>query len=103
LEIVPLTPTNLPLVNVQHGATLSLTYSSGKVRFNPFITVQETVAKDYTHYSTMPDAPPAFVQIDPTQYNIYSGLGSRQVFKGAPSVFGGFTAGYEMSEKLRLH
>ena len=103
LEIIPLRATNIPMVNTQHGITVSLAYAAGRLRFKPFITLQETVVKNYTPYAATPDASYGFVQQDPLLYNIYSGIGQRQVYRASPKIFGGFSATYEISEKLHAN
>ncbi len=100
---IPLSPTNLPMKGVQHGLTVSLTWNSKLFQIKPFVTVQKSVVKDYAPYANTPDASPGFLQADPLQYNIYSGIGTETKLKSAPSVFGGMTVNYSVTPKLNFN
>lgn len=103
LIIVPLTPTNLPMTAIQHGATLSITWTNKKLQFRPFITVQKSTVKDYAPYGNTPDAQPGILQNDPAHYNIYSGIGTKLALKSSPDVFGGGVINYVVTPKLNLN
>jgi iron complex outermembrane receptor protein len=103
LEIIPLRPTNIPLTTFQHGLTISLTWTNGAIQVKPFITVQQTRAKNYAPFANTPDASSLIVQSNPVENNIYSGMGQNIVMKNAPAVFGGFAANYAVSSKFNVN
>jgi iron complex outermembrane recepter protein len=97
--VMPIRSTTLPMVLQQHGITVSLTWHRGKLEAKPFITLQHTDAKNYAPFITMPDAgtPGA------AQYNIYSGIGSKETLKSTPSVFGGASFNYAPAPKFNIN
>jgi iron complex outermembrane recepter protein len=101
--IVPLTPFNLPMSSLQNGLTLSLNWNTKKVQLKPFVTIQKSIVKDYASYGNTPDAQPGILQMNPAQNNIYSGLGTQQTLRSAPSVFGGLVANYLVGSKLNVN
>jgi iron complex outermembrane receptor protein len=103
VEVIPLRPTNLPLKAFQQGVTVSLTWATGSVRVKPFITVQQTTVKNYAPYANTPDASSIILQTDPSQYNIFSGMGQSEKLKSAPAVFGGLSANYAASSKFNIN
>jgi iron complex outermembrane receptor protein len=103
LIIVPLTPTNLPMTGIQHGATLSITLTNKKLQFRPFVTIQKSTVRDYAPYGNTPDAQPGILQVDPAHYNIYSGMGTKLALKSAPDIFGGGVINYAVTPKLNVN
>ncbi len=103
LEILPITPINLPLTLRQQGVTISLFYNSKKLQAKPFVTIQQSRIKNYAPFLNTPDAPPGPVQPNPIQNNIYSGMGTSLVSKSTPSVFGGAMVNYTATPKLNIN
>jgi iron complex outermembrane receptor protein len=103
LEIIPLRPTNIPLTAMQHGLTVSLTYSKGPLQVKPFITVQQTSNRNYAPFANTPGASPLILQTNPAQYNIFSGMGQSAKLESAPAVFGGFSANYAVTSKFNIN
>lgn len=95
----PLVMTNLPLVLQQEGITVSLTWAFKDWQFKPFITVQNTVAKNYYPSTYMPDAELPNARTA----NIYSGIGTTSNLKSTPTVFGGGSFNYLVTQKLNLN
>ena len=104
LQILPIIPTNLPLILQQQGITVSLAYTRRKLQVKPFITLQQSRAKNYTPFLNTPDAPPGPIQSNPAQNNIYSGMGTETVaLKSTPAVFGGATFNYMPAAKFNIN
>jgi len=100
---IPIMPTNLPAVGNQTGITAALTYTFKKWQIKPYVTLQQSNLQHFAPYTTMPDAPPTFVQMNPQQNNIYSGMGSETDMKNTPAVFGGMTVNYAVDPKLNVN
>jgi len=94
LEVRPVIAMNLPLKLHQQGITVSLSYTSKKILIKPFVTIQQTKMKNYAPYINTPEVAP---------YNIYSGMGTKTIFKGTPAVFGGATINYKPEEKFNFN
>jgi iron complex outermembrane recepter protein len=103
LTVLPIIPTNLPLILRQRGITISVTYSRGKLQVKPFATLQQSRAKNYTPFLNTPDAPPGPIQSNPSQNNIYSGMGTEIMLKSTPAVFGGVSANYSLTPKINFN
>jgi iron complex outermembrane receptor protein len=103
IDIIPLRPVNLPLTVGQFGVTASLTFTTVKWQVKPFVTWQQSKAKNYAPFNNTPDAEPGYIQANPSQNNIYSGMGSVMMLTGAPSVFGGVTGNYRITSKLNAN
>jgi iron complex outermembrane receptor protein len=103
IDIVPIRPTNLPLTVGQFGVTASLTFTAVKWQVKPFVTWQQSKARNYAPFNNAPDAEPGSLAPNPVQNNIYSGMGSEMVLTDAPSVFGGVTANYRVTSKLNAN
>jgi iron complex outermembrane receptor protein len=86
VTIVPLIPTNLPLILKQLGVTVSLNYTSKRIQVKPFITLQQTKMKNYAPYGVTPDTG--------EQLHIYSNMGGEEIIKSTPAVFGGASVNY---------
>jgi iron complex outermembrane receptor protein len=91
--------TNLPLILFQEGATVSLSYTAGNIQVKPFITIQQTTAKNYAPYMVTPDALSPGAQ----QYNIYSAMGRRMLIKSTPTLYGGGTVNYAFHPKWNIN
>jgi iron complex outermembrane recepter protein len=96
INVQPVTGMNLPMELWQPGATVSLTWSSKKFQLKPFITFQHTMMKNYSPYLNTEDAGSG-------PYNIYSGMGQKEIFTGSPKVYGGASANYRPCEKLNIN
>jgi iron complex outermembrane receptor protein len=99
IDVWPIRATNLPVVLHQRGITVSLSWSGKKLQAKPFITWQETRAKNYAPYINSADAPTPFA----TQANIYSGMGTTTRIKSTPALFGGASVNYALLPKLNLN
>ncbi len=99
VHVTPAISTNLPLQLVQHGITVSLSYSLMKLQIKPFITVQQTRIKNYSHFINTPDAQTPGAE----QNNIYSAMGSIATLKSTPAVFGGASVNYVFSPKINVN
>ncbi|MEP7376756.1 MAG: TonB-dependent receptor plug domain-containing protein [Chitinophagaceae bacterium] len=100
--VTPLVTTNLPVRLRQQGITISLAYQSAKVQAKPFITFQQSRVKNYVPYANTPDA--TWPQLDdPTQNNIYSGMGTEADLKSTPAVFGGASLNYLPVAKFNIN
>jgi iron complex outermembrane recepter protein len=99
ITVIPIRSTNLPLELQQQGITVSLTYRSKKWQVKPFVTVQQTRAKNYAPFINMPDAGTPGAQ----QNNIYSRIGSSTILKSTPAVFGGASVNYIASPKFNIN
>lgn len=95
----PIIATNLPVKLVQQGVTISLSYSTKKLQFKPFITIQHSRTRDYAPYHNTPDAEVP----DAAQNNIYSGVGNEETNKSTPTVFGGGYLNYSLSKKIDVN
>ncbi|MDB5280209.1 MAG: TonB-dependent receptor plug [Ferruginibacter sp.] len=103
LMILPLVPTNLPLTLRQQGITVSIIYNRKKLQVKPFVTVQQSRAKNYSPFLNMADAPPGPIQLNPAQNNIYSGMGNTVTLKSTPVVFGGVVVNYVLTQKFNFN
>ncbi len=103
LQIIPLTPLNLPLTLRQDGITLSLHYNWRKLTVSPFITIQQSRLKNYSAFSNTPDAPPSLIQPNPTENNIYSGMGYSSILRSTPVAFGGADMNYLITPKINFN
>jgi iron complex outermembrane recepter protein len=100
--VTPLIPTNLPVELHQQGITVSLAYQSKKVQVKPFVTFQRSRVKNYSVYLNTPDA--TWPQLyNPSQNNIYSGMGTEESLKSTPTVFGGATINYIPAPKFNVN
>lgn len=99
ITVIPIKSTNLPLSLHQEGITLSVTYAAKQWKVKPFITIQQTRARDYAPYVNTADAP----YPDALQHNINSGVGSSTILKSTPAVFGGGTINYTPSSKFNIN
>ncbi len=103
LQVLPIIPTNLPLILKQNGITVSLIYSSKKLQVKPFVTWQKSRLTNYALFFNMPDAAPSSIQDNPVENNIYSGNGVSQALKSTPVVFGGADVDYLIIPKLKVN
>ena len=103
LLVLPIIPTNLPVTLRQQGITVSFTYSRGKVEIKPFATFQRSRIRNYAPYANTATAPAWPQQPNPSQNNIYSGIGTTQASKSTPAVFGGGTINYLPFAKLNCN
>jgi iron complex outermembrane recepter protein len=94
--VQPVKGMNLPLELWQPGATVSLSWSSKKFQAKSFVTFQHTMMKNYSPYLNTEDAGSG-------PFNIYSGMGQKEVFKGSPKVYGGASANYMPMDKLNIN
>ncbi len=102
--LLPLIPTNLPVMLQQQGITVSLTYSSKKLQVKPFITFQHSKIKNYAPFLNTPDATiTALGPINAAQNNIYSGMGTSSTAKATPAVFGGASVNYVPASNINLN
>jgi len=99
IDVWPIRATNLPAVLHQRGITVSLTWSGKKLQAKPFITWQDTRAKNYAPYINSADAPAPFA----TQANIYSGMGTTTRIRSTPTLFGGGSVNYALLPKLNIN
>lgn len=99
IEVWPIRSTNLPAILNQKGVTVSITWSRKKLQAKPFVTIQNTKAKNYAPYANMPDAGSPYA----AQANIYSGIGTTTPIKSTPAVFGGASVNYAVSAKLNFN
>jgi iron complex outermembrane receptor protein len=98
VSMEPIVSTNLPLTSIQHGVTVSLIYTSGRMQFKPFVTVQGTRLEDYAPYNNTPDAPYAV-----PGKNIYGGMGTTTKLKSTPAVYGGASLNYSAFTKWNVN
>jgi len=103
IDVIPIRPVNLPLTVGQFGITASLTFTTIKWQLKPFVTWQQSKARNYAPFNNTPDAEPGVVQANPAQNNIYSNMGSVMELTGAPAVFGGVTGNYRITPKLNAN
>lgn len=96
IMVQPVSAMNLPLELWQPGATVSLTWSSRKFQLKPFVTVQHTMMKNYSPYLNTEDAGSG-------PYNIYSGVGQKEIFTGSPKIYGGASANYMPCDNLNIN
>jgi iron complex outermembrane recepter protein len=92
---VPIVSTNLPLIAMQRGLTLSVNYIAKKFQVKPFVTVQHTHLKNYAPYHNTADA-----GMGPN--HIYSGMGTVTHTRSTPAVFGGASVDYSFNERLMI-
>jgi iron complex outermembrane receptor protein len=102
VKVRPIISTNIPLILLQQGITVSLTYTSRKFQAKPFITIQHTKMKDYAQYNNTPDSGPLVQNSDPVNKNIYSGMGTRSTLQSTPDFFGGASVNYTLSSKINV-
>jgi iron complex outermembrane receptor protein len=95
LTIVPLIPTNLPLILKQLGVTVSVNYTSKQIQVKPFITIQRTKMKNYAPYGSTPDTGEPL--------HIYSNMGGEEIIKSTPAVFGGASVNYVPDSKWNFN
>jgi iron complex outermembrane recepter protein len=104
LEIVPITPANLPLEQVQNGITFSINYISARLQVKPFITLQQTTIRNYAPFHNTSGA--SFLvtsTTNPEENNIYSGIGQEAPLKSTPTAFGGATINYVLTSKININ
>ena len=94
LQVVPIIPFNLPLKLRQLGITVSFIYNTVKLQVKPFVTFQQSRAQNFAPFLNTPDAPASFIQSNPIQNNIYSGMGTTKTLSSTPAVFGGTDISY---------
>lgn len=98
----PLIATNLPVILHQQGITISVAIQLVKAQIKPFITFQRSRIKHYAPFLNTPDADWPLLD-NPTQNNIYSGIGTEILHKGTPAVFGGASFNWLPSTKLNVN
>jgi iron complex outermembrane receptor protein len=91
--------TNLPMRLLQNGITVSVIWNSKKLLVKPFVTGQQTVAKDYAPFINTPDAGTP----NAAQNNIYSGMGASRKLNNTPAVFGGAFVNYTVTPKINVN
>ena len=92
---IPMETTVLPLHLHQRGITASATWTSGKWQVKPFITLQRTKAKNYYSSNMLP----GFGRPE----NIYMGMGTTQMLKSTPAVFGGASVNFVPAQKFNIN
>jgi len=102
IVVTPLIPTNLPVTLHQQGITVSFIYQSAKAQIKPFITFQRSRVKNYAPFLNTPDATWPLLN-NPSQNNIYSGMGTEQALKSTPTAFGGATINYMPASKFNIN
>jgi iron complex outermembrane receptor protein len=103
VETVPIMPLNLPLKLRQLGITVSLIYNTAKLRIRPFVTFQQSRAENFAPFLNTPDAPASFIQSNPLQNNIYSGMGTTKTLSSTPAVFGGADINYLIAAHINFN
>ncbi|MBS1562957.1 MAG: TonB-dependent receptor plug domain-containing protein [Bacteroidetes bacterium] len=98
--VAPIRSTNLPLQLLQHGITVSLTWTQKRIQLKPFVTLQHTTAKDYAPYANTADAQ---TPNNPATHNIYSGMGSKSTLKSTPSIYGGASFNYTPASRWNVN
>jgi iron complex outermembrane receptor protein len=102
IHVTPIIPTNLPVKLNQHGMTVSLTYQSKVIQAKAFMTMQKSVVDNYAPFLNTPDASGPLVY-NPSENNIYSGMGTSINNKSTPSVFGGASFNWAASSKFNVN
>jgi iron complex outermembrane receptor protein len=102
IHVTPLIPTNLPVKLNQHGMTVSLAYQSKSIQAKAFITIQNSTVDNYAPFLNTPDASGPLVY-NPTENNIYSGMGTSIELKSTPTLFGGATINWAPGSKFNIN
>ena len=94
---------NIPLIERQIGATLSVNYIIGKFQLKPFITVQHTILFNYSPYNTLPTVITTAYTPNVATENINSGMGTQMAQAATPTVYGGAYINFEITSHLNLN